>query len=428
MLDVEPLIVTECDELSARDSFAGLDWGEVQRRAGATRRHRDLTWKQIAFAIVLLLVVAAPAFAFRHEVIDFFTSSPSPRRVVNEFGQMEVSSFPPAAPGVLPHRARVITTIPAGSGRATLSVAPTKDGGYCDLWTLHGLEPIAGTGPECWQKQRSGPRVLGTFSYGELTQGEGVDEVFGSVRRSDVSVRLHYADGSSSEIDYVWVTAPINAGFFFYEVPTRNHAPGRWPVSLTVSAEGHVLAAERIVDTLTDTNSVTHTDRWGVRIQTTKEAIWSRRRLWASFNTRDGSLIEFWTMPSRRGTTRKCFVANPISAGCGPAVLTGDPLQLDLISGETRGTTLLFGEVAANVHEVVLRFQDGASISRTPQDGFLLTPLPVSRYASGHRLTQAIALDRNGKHLFTQQFQPRTPGLYPCRKPHNYGYGVKRCP
>ncbi len=427
MLDVEPLIVAECEELSAHESFAGIDWYDVLARAGATGRRR-LTWRQVAFALVVLLAAAAPAFALRHRVIDFFTASSSPRTVVNEFGQMQVTPFPAAAPGVLPHQARQIATVPAGSGRATLSVAPTRDGGYCDLWTLRGLEPLAATGPECWQKKRRGPRVLGTFSYGELTPGQGVDEVFGSVRRDDASVRLHYADGSSSEIDYVWVTAPIDAGFFFYEVPLRNHVRGRWPVSLTVSVRGHVLAAERIVDTLTDTDSVTHTDRWGIQIQTTGEAIWSRRRLWASFNTKDGSLIEFWTMPSRRGTTRKCFVANPISAGCGPAVLTGDPLQLDLVSGETRGTALLFGQVAANVHRVVLRFQDGAAISRAPQDGFLLTSLPASSYAIGRRLTRAIALDRHGAHLFTERFRPTTPGLYPCRRPRDYGYGVKRCP
>jgi hypothetical protein len=422
VLDVEPLILSECEAISACDSFAGSDWQDVLGRAGLGTETRR--WFRLALVAVCLFGIAAPAFALRHQVINFFTASRSPNEVIDDFGRLEVSSLPGYAPGVLPHQARVITTIRSGgTTSATLSVAPTRKGGYCDVWKLHGLAPVTATGVECLQGRTA--NALGTFSYSAVNPPDGVDSVFGSILRPEMSVRLRYADGTSTAINYVWVSKPINAGFFYYRIaPTH----GSRPTSLVVSAHGHVVSTRSIDDVSKDMQVVDYRDRWGQDIQTTPEALWGHRHLLLAFNERDGTLVELWVMPSRRGSNRRCFVANPIAWGCIPAILTGDPLQLQIIPGAPSGTALLFGEVAANVRTLTLHYRDGATETRSPHDGFLLIALPPRHYSTRQRLDRVVATDEHGKPFFTQTFSTNTPGVYPCTTQRNYGYGVKRCP
>jgi hypothetical protein len=425
MLDVEPLIVAESQAISDRDSFDGFDWNDVARRAGI-EQHPKPSWMRVALIAAAVFAIAAPAFAFRHQVINFLTASRAPRGVVNDFGRLEASSFPGSAPGILPRQARLVTTIHSGGVTATLAVTPTRQGTYCDLWRLHGDAPITGTGVECLAARHASP--LGTFSYSSLTPQLGIDTIFGSVLHNDVSVHVNYKDGTSTEIDYTWVTTPIHAGFFFYTVPINHKTGDARPISLTVSAKGRVLARRPIVNLTDAYKVVTHRDRFGQSIQTSPEAVWEKRRLLEAFNEKNETFVELWVMPSRRGTFRRCFVANPIAGGCMPSVLPGNPLQLRIIPGTSTGTTLLFGEVAANIHRVKLVFSDGRSERVKAHEGYLLTALPARSYARGHRLRAAIGQDAQGHAVFKQPFQTNIRDMYPCAKPKAYGYGVTMCP
>ena len=38
----------------------------------------------------------------------------------------------------------------------------------------------------------------------------------GTLLKPDSTVQLRYEDGASVDIPYVWVSKPIDAGFFFY--------------------------------------------------------------------------------------------------------------------------------------------------------------------------------------------------------------------
>jgi hypothetical protein len=421
MLDVEPLIVGELCEVAALDRPDGMDWDDVLRRAGSASRS-DVRWVRVLLVAAVLLLVAAPALAFRHEVIDFLTASHAPRSDVNEFGRLQVTSFPGSAPDVLPHQARRVMTIHDQSGTTTLSVAPTRYGGYCDLWSTNGVECL----PR--RSQARIPGGLGTFSYGWYEAQLGVNMVQGSVLRNGATVTLHYADRTTTDVSYVWVTAPIRAGFFLYRVPAGHASSRTRPVALTVQWHGHQLGRETIVDPTLSEQLVSYPDRWGHYVQAPAEAVWAKRRLLETFMEKNGTLVEFWVMPSRRGTLRRCFVASPLSMGCLPAVLSGDLLQLQIFSGTDTGTVLLFGEVAANVAQVKLRFEDGRTQRISPKDGFLLMRLDPTHYPRQHRLATATAVGANHRTLFVQRFRTSARDVYPCFHPKNYGYGVRQCP
>jgi hypothetical protein len=75
-----------------------------------------------------------------------------------------------------------------------------------------------------------------------------------------------------------------------------------------------------------------------------------------------------------------------------------------------------------------LRYQNGENERLTPIEGFVLTEITPAHYKRGTRLVAAVALNASGKAIYTERFRPQEPGLYPCKKPINRGYGVKTCP
>jgi hypothetical protein len=86
--------------------------------------------------LALVVVVAAAAYVLGHPVIDFGKAQKGTRKVVDDFGSMQVGAPSPAmAPGVLPHQARAITAVRIDGKAHTLYVAPTKKGGFCYQWS-----------------------------------------------------------------------------------------------------------------------------------------------------------------------------------------------------------------------------------------------------------------------------------------------------
>lgn len=80
------------------------------------------------------------------------------------------------------------------------------------------------------------------------------------------------------------------------------------------------------------------------------------------------------------------------------------------------------------VATVELRYQNGKRERLKPIDGFLLHELTPAHYERGTRLVAAVALNRSGKAISTQRFQPQETGVYPCKKSVHRGYGVNTCP
>ena len=57
------------------------------------------------------------------------------------------------------------------------------------------------------------------------------------------AVELSFEDGSTVDIPLVWVSAPVDAGFFIYSVPASHWQPGHLPTTLVArDSEGKSVA------------------------------------------------------------------------------------------------------------------------------------------------------------------------------------------
>ena len=59
-------------------------------------------------------------------------------------------------------------------------------------------------------------------------------------------LQVTYQDGRRDTVPFAWVTSPIRAGFFVYDLATHRH-PGQRPVALTLlDANGKSLSRQRM--------------------------------------------------------------------------------------------------------------------------------------------------------------------------------------
>ena len=364
------------------------------------------------------LVIAA-ASALGHPIVDFKSAPRGPRAVVNDFGSLKVSAPPGMAfGGLLPAEARGVTSVVIDGKRHVLWVAPTKQGGYCDHWS--GL--IA----DCRIDPHVVKRVLFSRLYSAPRGQRALVVVGGSFVQSNVArLELEYQDGSAAEIPFVWVTEPINAGFYLFKVPRSHWAKGHGPRGVRLYDERHHLLATESAPwpgAGADSDLNLHRLAGYPPLSVPIGAIWSKRRQLFDLYADDGAHIGLWVAPSSTGGT--CFWTNQ-SNGCPPREKHPRALSLGF-SGATTHVTLCCN-VGPNVARVVARFRDGERVELTPREGYLVWPIPSGHYPPGHRLEELIAIDAAGRRVGSQRVSPM-PGLYPCRRPKKLGYGVSMCP
>lgn len=213
------------DELSAR--FASVthppvdsDWLEVVRLARPRRRGRRQLLVPIAAAIALL--VAAPAFALSGRIARLFSSGePAPARIERSFAKLDRGAPPGFRTGVVAAQTRRIVL----PGNVALWIAPTNAGGFCVFVDGGGGQCDAARDLSFWP----------TFSIGGDVTPEGVIKggpvlIDGSTTLQDAaSVEVQFEDGTSATVPVVWVSAPIDAGFFGYSVPASHLTVGARP-------------------------------------------------------------------------------------------------------------------------------------------------------------------------------------------------------
>jgi hypothetical protein len=394
------------------------DWSDVVRRAMRARRRRRAS-TLVAVVTSFGLVIAA-AYALGHPIVDFKTAPKGPHAVVNDFGSLKVGAPPGMAlGGLLPEEARRITSVLIDGKRHVLWIAPTKQGGYCDHWS--GL--IA----EC----RANPRVVKRILFSRLysaRQGERERLAVGGsfVQSTATRLELVYQDGTVAEMPFVWVTDPIEAGFYLFQVPRAHWAKGHGPSGVRLYDEDdHLLASESTPyeGAHPDSNLNLHRLPGFSPLIVPTGAIWSKRRQLFDLYADDGAHIGLWVAPSSSGGT--CFWSNQ-TAACPPPDREKHPRALQLgFSGGAHVTICC--NVRPDVNRVVGRFEDGDRVELIPRENYLVWPIPSRHYPPGHRLVELVAFDAAGRRLGTER-APNGPGQYPCKKPKKLGYGVSMCP
>lgn len=430
------------------DTVANLrndgDWSEVLTRVQAVddrassrpeRRALQLRWapRRVALAaavVVLAATVTAVAFGWPQTFIDFFRSPSAPESVKISFGAQNVVAPIGMNPEAIPGEAREITSAtfdatgihPDNPTVHTLYVAPTKSGGFCYEWSHSG----GGCAPAKSTATNPAMQAMGPLGIGWMGNDYPL-MLSGWVRTGETkTVEARFADGTSATIPVTWVSAPINAGFLLYLVPTT-HQTRTDAVTSVVALDAHGDVIGRQDFPLTDPldEQVAQTLPDGTKVSLPRRAEAATAHKIVSFKATDGSEVWLWVMPREGGGV--CYAYNQ-GDGCPPpnAMANGPAFAGGFSIGTNR--VLFFAQAKPEVAAIELRYQNGETERLTPTEGFVLHEVTPAHYTPGTRLVAAVGLDQNGKEIFTQPFQPQQPGVYPCENPIDRGYGVKTCP
>ena len=199
---------------------------QTQRRPA---RRRALL---VALAIVVVLaavMVATPAWALIRDVLPFWDQPAAPQSVQVTFSSLNLGAPPGMSPQAASGDTRDIGRFTYGGLTRTLWVAPAKNGGFCVLWLPRGgggcstaRLPLA-TGAVLVLPHAATEPARTSFTPGQLRtlMRKGVPAwITGDAISPTVSdVVIRFSDGHSVRPRIVWVSAPINAGFFAYDVP-----------------------------------------------------------------------------------------------------------------------------------------------------------------------------------------------------------------
>jgi len=193
----------------------------------------------VAFAI-LAVVVATPAFGLQGHITNLFSSNKQqrpPELIQRLFRNMDV--YPGGANGVIPSKARIaIEKRVPGYGTKTIWVAPTRNGGFC---STAGCDRDR-TMPFRTTLQISGPTTRNSQPMPHSSDVHVFIEGDTLIHRA-ARLAVQFEDLSWERTPLVWVSRPINAGFFLYELPKEHWNIGKRPIMLAVEdAHGKPLA------------------------------------------------------------------------------------------------------------------------------------------------------------------------------------------
>ena len=237
------------------------DWPDVLARAGVTRsaaKSAPRRRRRLLVAIAAMLVVAAiaaPALALLLGWIDrrdasFSEGRPAPNIVKKQFYDLGIRPGPRFAAGVRAGRAREVGKYRVRGKLRALWVAPTRSGGFCFLYEglfsgCHG--PDAHDRPFytrfVFSKRSTRDREAGRHPPRRVIAFEG----YLTAGRAE-RIELVYRDGARATIPFVYVTSPIDAGFFSFAVPRDRQKGRRAPVrAVLLDAKGREIARSEVL-------------------------------------------------------------------------------------------------------------------------------------------------------------------------------------
>ena len=213
--------VAEALDVLVPEASQDGDWSKVVRDAGTPLgqrqrpdpRRRRAAWAALGVALLVLAALAAtPATGLRSAFTSLFSKGETaPEDVQREFQSLDQGAPAGMAPGVK-GKARRVATFQLSTGAVALFVAPAANGGYC----------------KSFNDRFGGCRTRGIpLGVTFMTDGRNVELLGGDILRETGarSVEARFADGRRETLDVVWVSPPIEAGFFLYEIPAseRGH-------------------------------------------------------------------------------------------------------------------------------------------------------------------------------------------------------------
>ena len=291
------------------------------------------------------------------------------------------------------------------------------------------MDDSGGCAADRAEYERRGLLIGATWSVSGGAGGpEAVTRVNGWVLAPSAErLEIEYEDGARHEIRLVWVSEPIDAGFFYHSIPAARRAPGRRAVAVVAGdGEGDVVARERF-----------HYSpwRWELDPETGAPdvALVEQKRALTRIVTERGMEIVLWVAPSRWRST--CFwLTNDgrpgQAAGCPPRDVQLPPRTVGpgLLAGDRR--VLVFGHVSRDIAALELRYDDGDVERVEAVENFVLHEIPSKHYDRGHRLRLMLGIDENGDEVARKRFPGESSeyGVYPCDEPVDLGAGVHGCP
>lgn len=262
------LLDTMLDELVPTCDDARGDWRDVLDRAGTTRSERGRRRRPLILAVAILgaCALAAPALAYLLGLIGRtdvpFNGQHAPYVVRKQF--YDLSLHPAGVSGMprpIPAQAREVGVFKLNGRSHVLWVAPASGGSFC--WTFAHL--FGGcrdrAQPLPTQPGSLNPGLIGVTMLGHpagmscpcpssaLTGAELVPSALSGAILSDRAERLEaeYENGKTQIIPFVYVSKPINAGFYLWGVPP-GHAGAKTRVRALLLFDGRgKLLARRLM-------------------------------------------------------------------------------------------------------------------------------------------------------------------------------------
>ncbi|MGA9762750.1 MAG: hypothetical protein WBQ14_10025 [Gaiellaceae bacterium] len=246
------------------DDCAGArgDWNDVLGRSGIAvvpppPRRRFASRRALVFAAVLafLLVIlfATPAFGLLRDWIGRkdvrFNGKTAPFVIKKEFADMSLGQPKSWDPQVIASESRRVVVYKAFGKEYPLYVAPTRKGGFC--WTIVGMGgSCASSRPRSYPGKPAGnvnSYLLGVMSGMQRvpgTRSQLHSELSGTLfAENAASLRVEYEDHSFVQVPFVYVSKPINAGFFFWGRPSGHRRVGTRPLAVSVrDSHGELIA------------------------------------------------------------------------------------------------------------------------------------------------------------------------------------------
>jgi hypothetical protein len=394
------------------------DWGEVLRRAGRQRGRRRSV---MAAVLVGVVAIAAPtALALRGSIVDFFQSDPAPQGIVLDFARLDIGAPRGMETEVIAEQTRKILVRRGYDGRVfTLYAAPSRKGGFCTY--LDGGVGGGGCGPSYSVPVAPEIGIRGPITPDGVIHG-GPVVVSGSVGLDDAdAIELRYEDGAADRQTLTWISKPIGAAFFVFDVEPAHWAHDRQPnVLVVLDPDGRRLRTEPL-------HFRTH-PMPDLETGVPSEALVDQGRKLITVHTHTGVEASLWVAPTADG--RSCYWLRYGQGGFGggcPARESERPFGLGRSQGD--GVVLLWGgPLRQDIAEVEVRYQDGERDLVRVAEGMALWELRPAHFPRGHRAKMLTARDAEGHAVARQRLETDNPGEYPCKKPVALGAGVKACP